>query len=83
MPLPTCKEQVQSFIGMVNYLSKFSVKLSELVEPKREISKDKVPFNWEPEHQTAFKKMKKRLLEPLYSLITIKRKKPYYIPMQV
>ena len=25
MPAPTCKKQVQSFIGMVNYLSKFSV----------------------------------------------------------
>ena len=25
MPLPTCKKQVQSFIGMVNYLPKFSV----------------------------------------------------------
>ena len=24
MPAPTCKKQVQSFIGMVNYLSKFS-----------------------------------------------------------
>ena len=27
MPAPTCKKQVQSFIGMVNYLSKFSVRL--------------------------------------------------------
>ena len=24
MPVPTCKKQVQSFIGMINYLSKFS-----------------------------------------------------------
>ena len=27
MPPPTCKKQVQSFIGMVNYLSKFSAHL--------------------------------------------------------
>ena len=33
MPLPNCKKQVQSFIGMVNYLSKFSAHLSELAEP--------------------------------------------------
>ena len=39
MPPPTCKKQVQSFIGMVNYLSKFSVILSEHVEPIRELSK--------------------------------------------
>ena len=44
MPAPTCKKQVQSFIGMVNYLSKFLVRLSELVEPLRELSKEKSPL---------------------------------------
>ena len=44
MPPPTCKKQVQSFIGMINYLSKFSVRLSELAEPFRELSKEKVPL---------------------------------------
>ena len=62
MPLPTCKKQVQSFLGMVNYLSKFSVRLSELAEPIRELSKDKVPFNGGPEHQAAFKQMKKEIV---------------------
>ena len=46
MPPPTCKMQVQSFIGMVNYLSKFSARLSELAKLIRELSKEKVPFNW-------------------------------------
>ena len=50
MPEPSCKKQVQSFIGMVNYLSKFSSRLSEPAKPIRELSKDKVPFNWDPEH---------------------------------
>ena len=45
MPLPNCKKEVQSFIGMINYLSKFSAYLSELVEPIWELSKEKVPFN--------------------------------------
>ena len=58
MPPPTSKKQVQSFIGMVNYLSKFSARLSELAELIRELSKDKVPFNWGPEHQAAFKQIK-------------------------
>ena len=53
MPLPTNKKQVHSFIGMINYFSKFSLRLSELAEPIREMSKDKVPFNWGPEHQQA------------------------------
>ena len=32
MPSPTNKMQVQSFIGMINYLSKFSLRLSDLAE---------------------------------------------------
>ena len=62
MPLPTSKKQVQSFIGMINYLSKFSARLSELAEPIRELCKDKVPFNWGPEHQAAFKQMKHEIV---------------------
>ena len=33
MPSPTNWKQDQSFIGMINYLSKFSIRLSELAEP--------------------------------------------------
>ena len=58
MPLPTSKKHVQSFIGMVNYLSKFLARLSELAELIRELCKDKVPFNWGPEHQYSFKQIK-------------------------
>ena len=61
MPAPTCKKQVQSFIGMINYLSKFLAQLSELVEPVRELCKEKVPFNWGPEHRSAFTMMKKEI----------------------
>ena len=62
MPSPTNKKQVQSFIGMINYLSMFSLRLSELAEPIRELSKAKVPFNWGPEHQQAFTQIKKEIL---------------------
>ena len=51
MPSPGSKKEVQSFIGMINYLSKFSPRLTELAEPIRELVKEKVPFNWGPEHQ--------------------------------
>ena len=36
MPPPQSKKQVQSFMGMFNYLSKFSARLSELAEPIHE-----------------------------------------------
>ena len=35
------------------------MRLSELAEPIRELSKDIVPVSWGPEHQEAFKQMKK------------------------
>ena len=46
---------------MISYLSKFSLRLSELAEPVRELSKNKVPFNWRPEHQQAFTQMRKEI----------------------
>ena len=58
---PHCKKQVQSFIGMVNYLSKYSARLSELAEPVRELAKDKEPFNCGSKHQEAFNWIKKEI----------------------
>ena len=46
---------------MINYLSKFSARLSEIVDPIRELAKDKVPFNWGQEHQSAFIQKKKEI----------------------
>ena len=59
---PQCKKQVQSFIGTVNYLSKFSARLSKLAEPIRKLCKEKVPFNWGPEHESAFHLIKKEIV---------------------
>ena len=46
---------------MVNYLSKFSACLSELTEPICELVKERVPFNWGPEHDEVFSLIKKEL----------------------
>ena len=48
---------------MIKYLSKFSARLSELSKPIRELSKERVPFNWEPEHGEAFNAIKKELVK--------------------
>ena len=61
MPSLTNKKQVKSFIGMIDYLAKFSTRLSELAEPIRELPNDRVPFNCKPEHQQAFVQMKKEM----------------------
>ena len=62
MPLPCNKKEVQSFIGMINYLTKFSPRLTELSELIRELIKEKVPFNWGPEHQESFDLLRKELV---------------------
>ena len=75
MPVPTNKKQVQSFLGMINYLSKFSARLSEIVEPIRELAKDIVPFSWDPEHQSTSTKMKKEIAStPILAYYNPKKK---------
>ena len=46
---------------MIKYLSTFSACLSELAEPICELVKERVPFNWGPEHDEAFSLMKKEV----------------------
>ena len=44
------------------------------MEPIRELSKDKVPFNWGPEHQEAFNQMKKeRVRAPILTYYNPKK----------
>ena len=83
MPAPSCKKEVQSFIGMINYLSKFSARLSELALPIREFAKDKVAFNCILEHQAAFKLVKMKLLLHQYLHTMTLRKPLYYRQMPV
>ena len=71
MPSPSSKKEVQSFISMINYLSKFSPRLTELAEPIRELTKEKVPFNWGSEHQESFTMLKNEIVrEPLLAYYT-------------
>ena len=47
---------------MINYLSKFSPRLTELAEPIKRLVKEKVLFNWGPEHQESFAMLKKEII---------------------
>ena len=46
---------------MINYLLKFSPSLTEIAEPIRELVKEKVPFNWGPEHEESFTMLKNEI----------------------
>ena len=74
MPSPSCKKEVQLFIGMINYLSKFSPRLTKLAKPIRELVKEKVPFNWDPEHQELFAMLKKEIVrEPVLAYYNLQK----------
>ena len=63
MPQPANKKELQSFIGMVNYLTKFTPRLSELAECLRDLIRINVPFQWGPEHTEAFTSIKQEIIQ--------------------
>ena len=58
MDPPQNVASLQSFNGMVNYLKKFSLVLSELSEPLRRLCKSGVEWAWKSEQQSAFESIK-------------------------
>ena len=63
IPPPLNKKELQSFIGMVNYLSKFTPRLSELAECLRDLIRVNVPYQWGPEHSEAFNSIKQEIVQ--------------------
>jgi len=49
MPTPKNLKQLKTFLGMVNYLSKFLPNLSTVIEPLRCLDRKDVPWHWEHE----------------------------------
>ena len=54
--MPELKDinQLQLFLGIINYLSRYSPRLAELAASLHELTKENVPFIWELEHSEAF-----------------------------
>ena len=61
MPPPQSIQSLQSVNGMVNYLKRFSLVLTELAEPLRRLQKQDTIWAWESEQQQAFEKIKTAL----------------------
>uniref|UniRef100_A0A3P9M953 Reverse transcriptase/retrotransposon-derived protein RNase H-like domain-containing protein n=1 Tax=Oryzias latipes TaxID=8090 RepID=A0A3P9M953_ORYLA len=58
---PPNTKELQTLLGMVTYLKRFSAKLAKIVAPLRELIKKNVHFRWEPHHQQALDDIKKEL----------------------
>ena len=75
---PTTVKELQSFLGLITYLSSFIPKLSEHTAPLRTLLQQDVEFQWHPEHQTAFD-MLKNLIKEDNTLAYFDHTQPTYI----
>lgn len=58
LPKPTCKADLQRFLGMTAYLAKFIPKLSEETATLRELLKKNNNWDFTPNHDIQFEKIK-------------------------
>ena len=63
MPQPMNLKDLRTFLGIVQYLSKFSSRIAELAEPLRDLTKKHAPYAWGPEHNQAFDNIKKEIFQ--------------------
>ena len=63
MPKPEDVEGVRRFCGFVNYLAKFLPKLSDVLEPIRQLTRDDIQWMWTATHDQAFAKVQQLVTE--------------------
>ena len=67
-------ERPKTFLGMVQYLSKFSSRITELAEPLHDLTKKHGPYVWGTEHSQAFDDIKKEIVQaPILKYYDIKK----------
>ena len=62
-PPPRDVAELRSFMGMVNYMKRYSPVLTEMSAPLRELTKEGVLYRWELAHETAFQDIKQELTQ--------------------
>ena len=58
MPAPKNKQEVQSFLGIINYLGKFSPGTAEVCEPLRKLTSTRMAWTWNASYQQMFQQSK-------------------------
>ena len=62
-PSPKSPKELQSFLGAVNYLSKFIPELSSLRSPLQGLVKKDSEYQWTGTHEQAFQRIKSAVCE--------------------
>ncbi len=63
MQLPTNSAELSSFLGFVNYLARYVLRLAEIAEPLRRLQTSKVHFAWSTDQEQAFRAVRQALLQ--------------------
>ena len=63
MPKPQDVEGIRRFCGFVNYLAKFLPRLSDVLDPIRQLAREGVPWQWTKVQDNAFKTVQKLVTE--------------------
>ena len=58
MSAPSSRQELQTFLGLANYMGPFIPNLSTLTAPLRGLLKESHQFDWSPAHQEAYNKVK-------------------------
>jgi hypothetical protein len=57
-PLPHKKKAMQSFIGKINFVRKFTPNFTEMIKPLQKMIHKDVEFNWDDERKRVFNNIK-------------------------
>ena len=58
MPEPNSKKELQAFLGIINYLGKFSPGTADVCDPLYKLTSSKVTWMWNTSYQSLFNKVK-------------------------
>ena len=59
----TSPKQVCAFPGLVGYYGKFIKNFVKIAKPLTLLTRQQIKFNWTPEHQEAFMKLKDSIIQ--------------------
>lgn len=58
MPTPSCKKELERFLGLTNYVGKWLPNLSAVAEPLRQLLKKESEWQWQQQQEDAFNQLK-------------------------
>lgn len=64
-PAPKCQKDIHSFLGMINYLTRFIPNLASETAKLRKLLRKDIPWRWTEEENQVFEKLKEMLTSNL------------------